>query len=365
MLRSLITRPAANDPGGVAVYLDNVTKHFPNNGIDNDFLEIGSTRARFLHPLADQLAFRNKIRNNEYDLVHINPSLLGKSFVRDGLFAWQAQSRGLPVLVFFHGWSESFEKQVEQHWLRFFRATFGKADAFIVLASDFKNKLKQWGIKAPIYVATTAVSDDLVSGFDLELKLIRTRISDGCRVLFLARLEPEKGVYETIDACALLNGRNVEVQLVIAGDGPDASKIRSYAEKKLGDRVHFPGYVRGASKVAAFNDAHIYAMPTAHGEGLPTSVLEAMAFGLPVITRPVGGLKDVFIDGEHGFMTESQDPAVIAALIEQIIEDPERWRRMSRNVHEYAQERFVGSAVATDLAKIYGIVSETCSAGST
>jgi len=363
MLRSLITRPAASDPGGVSVYTDSVTSHFPENGIDVDFLEIGSTRARFLHPLSDQLAFRSKIRNNQYDLVHINPSLHAKSFVRDGMLAWQAKSRGLPLLVFFHGWSEDVEKQVEQRWLRFFQATFGRADAFIVLASDFEKKLKQWGVQAPIYRETTAVGDDLVKNFDLESKLGRTRLTEECRVLFLARLEPEKGVYETIDACALLNARRFGIHLVVAGDGPEAGKMRIYAEEKLGDKVTFTGYIRGDSKEKAFADAHIYAMPTAHGEGLPVSVLEAMAFGLPVVTRPVGGLKDIFVDGAHGFMNESKDPAVIASLIEKMISDQELWQGMCRNVHEFASDNFIGSAVAKRLAQIYKSVNENSNAG--
>jgi len=358
MLRSLITRPAASDPGGVSVYTDSITSHFPENGIDFDFLEIGSTRGRFLHPLSDQLAFQRKIGNTEYDLVHINPSLHRKSFVRDGILTWQAKSRGLPLLVFFHGWSEDFETEVGHRWLWFFKATFGRADAFIVLASDFEKKLRQWGIQAPIYCETTAVNDDLISNFDIESKLNRDLISDECRVLFLARLERVKGIYETVDACALLIARNFRIHLVVAGDGPEAGKMRQYAEKKLGDNVTFTGYVRGDSKVTAFTDAHIYAMPTVHGEGLPVSVLEAMAFGLPVVTRPVGGLKDIFIDGKHGFMTESMDPAAIATLIEKMIVDQELWRKMCRNVHEYAKDNFVGSAVAEKIARIYKIIGE-------
>ncbi|MGI9204626.1 MAG: glycosyltransferase family 4 protein [Woeseiaceae bacterium] len=353
MARVLITGPAATDPGGVAVYLESVTKHFHANNIEFDFLEIGSTRGRFLHPLADQLAFRDKIKKNQYDLVHINPSLLSRSFFRDGLLALQAKSRGLPVLVFMHGWSGEFEKQVERRWLRFFNATFGKADGFIVLASDFANKLKQWGIRAPIYRETTAVSDELIATFDLESKLANSNVGNQCRVLFLARLEPDKGVYETIDACALLKERQINILLTVAGDGPEAEQMRSYAESKLGTHVQFPGYVRGDSKVEAFSNAHVYAMPTAYAEGLPISLLEAMAFGLPVITRPVGGLKDVFIDGEHGFISESRDPAVIAAQLEQLVRDQALWRQISRNVHSFAKTHFVGSAVASELAEIY------------
>ena len=213
--------------------------------------------------------------------------------------------------------------------------------------------MRKWGVTAPIYRETTAVSDELIAAFDLDSKLKNTDISEECRILFLARLEREKGAYVTIDACALLLDRNVRVRLEIAGDGSEGEQIRRYAEKKLGNQVQFSGYVRGDAKVASFSNAHLYVMPTAHGEGLPISLLEAMAFGLPVITRPVGGLKDIFLDGKHGFLTEERDPTVIADLIEKMINDPVLWRSMSHTVHEYARKSFVGSSVARELAQIY------------
>lgn len=351
MVKLLVTRPAASDPGGVTVLFDNITEHFTDTGIDIEFLEIGSTRGRFLHPLSDQLAFRQRIRTHKYDLILINPSLGSRSFFRDGLLAWQAKARRLPLLVFFHGWSDNFASEVERRWMRFFARTYGRADAFIVLASDFEEKLRQWGVKVPIYRGTTAVNDSLIADFDIEKRLERSQGIDEFRLLFLARLERAKGVIETIDACALLLARGRKIRLVVAGDGPEAAEIKSYAIDKLGNHVQFPGYVREKAKSSAFTDAHIYVMPS-YGEGLPISLLEAMCFGLPVVTRPVGGVKDMFVNGEHGFMTESKDPAEIAALIDKLLSDPQLMQNISRNVHEYAMERFVGSAVAARYAEI-------------
>jgi glycosyltransferase involved in cell wall biosynthesis len=351
MAKILVTRPAANDPGGVTVLYDNIAEHFADNGIDIEFLEIGSTRGRFLHPFSDQLAFRKKIKDHRFDLILINPSLGSRSFFRDGLLAWQAKARGLPLLVFIHGWSDNFAREVERRWMRFFAHTFGRADAFIVLASDFEEKLRKWGVRVPIYRGTTAVSDSLIADIDIEEKLKSLQNIDEFQLLFLARLERAKGVIETIDACALLLERGRHVNLVVAGDGPEAAEIKSYANDKLGDHVQFPGYVRDKAKSSAFAVAHIYVMPS-YGEGLPISLLEAMSFGLPVVTRPVGGVKDMFVNGQHGFMTESKNPAEIAALIEKLLDDPQLLQNISRNVHKYAMDRFIGSAVAANFAKI-------------
>jgi glycosyltransferase involved in cell wall biosynthesis len=349
----LIVRPSAADQGGVSGFYEKVTDHLRDGGIDLDYLEVGSARGRRLHPVADQLAFTQRIIRRQYDLINVNPSLVLKSFLRDGLFIWQAKMRGFPVLVFFRGWSDEFAEDVQRRWSWFFRQTYARADSFIVLGSDFERKLREWGILAPIYRGTTAVDEELLSGFDFEAKLVRRQQDVEHRVLFLARLEPEKGIYETIDACALLNGRGICVRLVVAGEGSEAEKIRRYGAEQLGNQVQFTGYVRAAAKVAAFSAADVYAMPTYYDEGMPNSLLEAMAFGLPAVTRPVGGIKDFFIDRQHGLITDSKDPEVIATLLEELLTNRNLWLQTSRGARDYAMERFVSSAVAKNLIRIY------------
>lgn len=99
--------------------------------------------------------------------------------------------------------------------------------------------------------------------------------------------------------------------------------------------------------------SHIYILPTYHGEGMPHSLLEAMGFGLPVITRPVGGVIDFFEHGKMGYITESKDPAVLAELIENLIEDAELRREMAIYNFKYAQQRFLSSEVVKRLERIY------------
>ncbi len=70
--------------------------------------------------------------------------------------------------------------------------------------------------------------------------------------------------------------------------------------------MRFLGHVSGAAKTQAFRAADIYLF-TSLAEGMPNSVLEAMAFGLPIVTRPVGGIRDFFEDGRMGYATDSLD----------------------------------------------------------
>ncbi|MFK7779184.1 MAG: glycosyltransferase family 4 protein, partial [Gimesia sp.] len=88
-------------------------------------------------------------------------------------------------------------------------------------------------------------------------------------------------------------------------------------------------------------------------EGLPNTVLEAMAFGMPVITRPVGGLADIFEDGNMGALVQGKSAEEIASCLEQMIHEPEKMAEIGRYNATYAKEHFMASVVAGKLVDIY------------
>lgn len=355
----LITTPNLQGHGGVASYYGAVLPHLSNNDFSVVTLEVGSwgKERNLLQPLHDQLSFRH-ICQTIPRLVHINPSLGSKSFWRDGLFAWQAKRKGCPLLVFFHGWDQDFAHTVEKKYLPFFNKTFSKADCIIVLASEFKEKLRQWGVKCPIFVETTTVDEQLLESFDYKKKHASPLNKDKASILFLSRLEEEKGVFETIDAIKILVQNGLEVCLAIAGDGRSKNKAEEYVRQlDLVDHVSFLGYVRNNDKVEAYSNHDIYCFPTHHGEGLPISVLEAMAFGMPVVTTPAGGLRDMFQDPRMGLFTKPT-PNDIADKLEKLITQPDLMRQISQFNHLFAQKNLMASKVAKRLTKTYKQIIE-------
>jgi len=354
-MKLLLTTPSLNDQGGVANYINSVLPYLrKGNAIHN--LEIGSTQRKkgIFHPIADQVDFHRLISSSQFDLCHVNPSLNLKSFFRDGMLIWQAKQAGLPVIVFFHGWRKDFENKISRHFLYFFRKTFCQADAFIVLASDFKRVLQKWGVKQPIFLGTTAVDETLLDNFSIEEKTRQTREAEKIKILFLSRLEREKGIFETVDAVYLLLKKKLPVILSIAGEGSAMDALEDYINKKrfAANTIHLLGYVNGPAKQTAFVDNHLYCLPT-YGEGLPISLLEAMSFGMPVITRPVGGIADFFEEGKMGYLCKSNNPEELAQLLEKLLNDREKLLEIGRYNHEYAKKNFMASRVAEKLVHIY------------
>ncbi len=353
----LITGPSLQEQGGVANYYNAILPHLrERSDFDVHYMEVGSAKGScgVLHPLVDQLRFRNTLNELNPSLVHVNPSLILKSFLRDGLFVYQAKQRGFPVVVFFRGWVDQFETSVERSFMWFFRKTYLQADAFIVLASSFREKLRSWGVTAPISLGTTTISDSFVHEFSIMEKVKLLETEPVFKVLFLARLERGKGALETMEAVSLLRARGRAVSLTIAGDGRVMGDVLKFAEshKEMEGGLHITGDVRGERKKALLTTHHFYCLPT-HGEGMPNSVLEAMAFGMPVITCPVGGICDFFENGKMGYLLKERTAFQVANAIEKLIDDRAGIIDMSMFNHRYAMKHFLATNVADELLKVY------------
>ena len=337
-MRVLVTHPDAR--GGVSNYYRQLRGKFT---VSVHHFVVGRTLGehghlpRTLRRLGDYWRFVTLLRKNSIDLVHLNPSLDPKSFIREGLFALLARASKKKVIVFFHGWKKSCEVCIERYFLWIFSLLFGKADAWIVLSNKNKETLERWCVTQPIYKEVTFINDNELAGFDIQNALEKRQSSKTYRILFLARI---------------IKSKHPTVELVIAGDGKELDNVKSFTRARNFHNVTFAGYVRDEEKRRRFEEAHIFCLPS-YAEGCPVSVIEAMAYGLPVVTRSVGGVVDFFKNGEHGFTSESLDPNVLAGQIEKLLVDNSLYERISLNNYQYAQSHFLASDAVLRLERIY------------
>lgn len=346
-MKVLINTPNINLPGGVANHYLGLKEKFTYNIYYNFIGGKSSSKLFLFYQLWDYLTFVYKLIFINPDIVHLNPSLTEKAVKRDAIYLIIARILDLKIIVFWHGWDKNYERMIENKYRKLFVKIFNKADASIVLANEFLNKLNKWGINHTIYLETTKVDDNLLREFNLEQK----DYSKIC-ILFLARIIKEKGIYESLETFKILKNRYRDIELIYAGDGEDLEELKSFTIKQKIKDVSFLGYLTGKEKINIFNKANIYFLPT-YAEGMPTSLLEAMAFGLPIITRPVGGIKDFFEDGKMGFITESKEPSVYAELLAKLISNTEKCKEIGEYNYFYAKKNFYASIVAGRLEVIY------------
>ena len=359
-MKVLVTGPDLYGKGGVSVYLNSVLPYL-KKFCDVDYLQVGKKKDEKFYFIKDQINFYKKLKNNNFDLIHINPSLNLKSFIRDGLLAFQAKKLKKKLLVFFHGWDKNFENLIDNNLIlqKFFKTTFGKADAFIVLASDFKEKLIKWGIDAPIFLETTTLEDSLLKDFDIYKKLQEINSIQKFNFLYLARLEKDKGIIEAIEIFEYLRKNGIKGKLIIAGDGPAKNlMLERILKSAYKNDIRYVGFVTGDKKKKLLENAHIYLLPT-YEEGLPTSVLEAMFFGCFIITTNVGGLKDLWKKHKWGICLGKDDIKNSNLILKKISEYIEFikniffLRKYMLSNHNFAKNNFNPNFIAKKVMKIY------------
>jgi len=157
-------------------------------------------------------------------------------------------------------------------------------------------------------------------------------------VVTVARLSPEKDVANLVRATAIAAERVPELRVEVAGGGPCLADLNRLAvELGASDHIAFLGEVREIPALLA--RARIFVLPS-RSEGIPLTVLEAMACGLPVVATRVGGLPEVVDEGVTGLLVPTADPAALARAIIKIWNDPDRGDRLGRAGRQRAEERF-------------------------
>lgn len=343
----LITTPKLSDIGGVSSFLNSLFRAFKTDE-KRCFhpIEIGGHGKNLLGPVLDQYRVR-KASTSSIDIGFVNPSLLSKSFFRDGLFCKNFVEKKIPFVVFFHGWDKEFERKVEQKYVEFFLNSFGKAQTIFVLCETFKAKLIEWGYQGEVVVETTIIDDDFNTGFTMEIRRERLSTNEHFKILFLARTEREKGIFETIEAFKNLLTSHPNLELYVAGEGKDFSEV--YEQTKDVKEIHLLGYVQGEAKQKLLEHSDLYVLPS-YSEGLPISILEAMAFGLPIVTTPVGGLKGFFQNQKMGSFVKEKNTQDLHTTLNTMLKDKEMLLAQGAFNLNYAQEHLYGSMMAQRLA---------------
>jgi glycosyltransferase involved in cell wall biosynthesis len=173
----------------------------------------------------------------------------------------------------------------------------------------------------------------------------------GRTLLFVGRLDPQKGPFVLMAAVRDLIPRHPDLHVLLVGDGPLRENLQSWvAKENLASRIHFAG--RRDDVPSIFKAAELFVLSSLW-EGLPNVVLEAMAAGIPVVASRVEGISDLLIDDRTGLVVPANSSADLAEAIERLLADPQHARQMAHSAQRIANEDFAWSRVVEQYAKTY------------
>lgn len=188
----------------------------------------------------------------------------------------------------------------------------------------------------------------------------RQHPQDGAwRLLQASRLIKKKGLHTTLLAFAKFRTLFPKATLTIAGEGPVRRELElAIDDMGLGDAVTLTGFLREPELKKLCAAAHVFLHPSEttdkqDQEGVPNSMLEAMASGLPVAATFHGGIPEAVSDGISGFLVPEKSPDALADALVRMVSDPGRMSEMGRRASQSVREEFEQSRTIGKLEEIY------------
>ncbi len=189
----------------------------------------------------------------------------------------------------------------------------------------------------------------------------RLQTSESARftILTVARLVEKKGLIDLVKACAHMAQRNVPYQCVIIGKGRLRSKLNeTIKETGLHDRVRILRPHTQAEIAERYRSANLFVLPCTvatdgNRDGLPVSIVEALASGLPVVSTAVTGIPEVVKHGHNGLIVPERDPAALADAIESLISDDDLYRNLCAHARDSVLSQFNLHATAAELKQLF------------
>ena len=201
--------------------------------------------------------------------------------------------------------------------------------AFIICISDY-TKSQLCRVTDPQFWNRYRV---IRCGIDLTAFPMRTEMPDRAvpRIVSVARLSPEKGHLILLNALKSLADEGTHAELQIIGAGPFEAAIRREGERLgLGNRIVYSGELLPADVARELADADVFCLPS-FSEGLPVSVMEAMALGVPVVSTWISGIPELAITETNALIVPASNTEALAGALKRVITDRQLRETLAQN----------------------------------
>lgn len=282
--------------------------------------------------------FKLSLNSNKV-IYHCHMSYNG-SFWRKLTFLLLSKITRSKCIVHLHG-SEFKEFYKKSSWLRkqLIYILIHQSDRFVVLSEGWSSYVKE----------ITGVEPAVVPNYIRVPKIEEPFQSERSGLLFLAGFIPRKGIYDLLHAYSHLHTHE---KLHLCGAGEDDKVLALIRALNIEDRVILHGWVDRMQKFHLLNSCSIFVLPT-YNEGLPLSMLEAMACRTAVITTPVGAIPEVIQDGVNGILVEPGNIEQLVKAISYLLSDKKVCKRLTDSAFTQYESSFTPESVLPVMKRIY------------
>lgn len=260
----------------------------------------------------------------------------------------------IPLLTSFHGFDLPAKRKRRKSYHRKLPVLFRVGDKFTVPSRHMKRKLIRWG--CPRHKIKIMYSGIDVSKFQYTL---REPKRDHIVIIGVGRLHPKKGFHILLKAFRKVHKMHPSTRLIIVGDGSERRRLKRMISKyRLKRSVHLKGHVSHRRLARMLAKADIFCLPSlttrdGNQEGIPNSIKEALATGMPVISTRHGGIPELVGHGKEGFLVPERNVKQLAKRLMQLINQPELRQDMGRSGRAKVERYFNSAKQVKRLEGIY------------
>jgi len=287
---------------------------------------------------------------NRVDVVYVPISQNKLGYLRDGFAILFGKVFGGKVVIHLHGsYFLQFYENSSNVYKKFVDLTIKASSGVIVLGRNLKFIFERWLSKDKIFVLPNFVINNVDPDDKSRVELNNRNL---VRLTYLSNFYESKGLLDLLAAARLLINNNKNVILQLAGKfgddpmtgmrGSDIKQIVFDAVSRYPANVRYLGYITDISMKYGLlkNHTDIFILPS-WNEGQPLAILEAMQFGLPIIsTKDCGAVEEIVKDGFNGILVEKKNVKQLAQAIQLLVDDRQLRKKMGENSLRLYKENF-------------------------
>ncbi|HEX5324992.1 MAG TPA: glycosyltransferase family 4 protein [Capsulimonadaceae bacterium] len=286
------------------------------------------------------------IRKSDAEIVNIHNGVSHASW-KDVLAARLAGKRTVTSI---HG-SRGLDPATEQRQVKATRLAATLSESVVVVTEWSRNNLIDCGLpakKVKVVPCGLPVPDTIPEKAAARAKF---GVDDDAFVLTTAaRMVPEKGIGDFVEAAGRLSDPKENLQVLAAGIGDHKDEFEARGKQLLGEKARFLGHVEDVSSLYAATDVFVLAT---HAENCGLVYREAALHGIPVIGTAVGGNRETILDGKTGLIVPPQDVEALAGAMARLRDDPALRRQLGSQARERAMVEFTEKAMAERYEKVF------------
>jgi len=278
-----------------------------------------------------------------YRIAHLHVSYRG-SFWRKAFLAKTLKAMGIKVILHHHGSRfEEFYAACSDRRKAYINKILESADLNIVLGGHLVKAVKEKAPEARVAVLYNAVRTYAENPYNDKAKYI----------LHLGRLGNRKGTFDLLRAIKKLDGSiDEEIRFLLCGDGAVEEVEQRVREYGIGHRIGHIGWIDEKQRKHLLVRTMIHVLPS-YNEGLPMSILETMAYGIPNIATPIAAIPEIIRDGGNGFLIQPGDTGELSRKLYSLIVNSDLRRRFSSAAYESVTNRFALNNNMNALKRLY------------